>query len=86
MLVRIANGVADILEVLIQRSAQLLAAMFFTALGQEVQGAATGTYQPIHAALMVGEPEHLDPLQQVIVSRPAIDAGNSLLFTVGDAG
>ena len=82
----VVNAAANALQMFFRRNAELFAAVFFAALGQQVQGCAAAGANPVHAALVIGEAEHFHALQQVLVARPFGDARQRGLFALGDAG
>ena len=80
----VVDGLLDVCCVLREASVELVAAVLFAALGQQIDHLAAGFADPVYAALEIHEAEHLDPLGQADPLGPFDDIGDRLLLALGD--
>src|SRR5690606_30751892 len=76
----------DALDVLVEGHAQLFAAVFLAALGEQVDDPPAGVDDPVDTAFMVDEAEHFDAAVEALVPGPGVDGGHRALLTLGHAG
>jgi hypothetical protein len=83
--VRPIEGCPDVGDMRLGRLAKLTTTVSLAALGQQVQHLASGAPDPIHACPAIGEPQHLDPLNQAAFPGPVDDLGHGAGLARGHA-
>jgi hypothetical protein len=78
---RVSHRLAHVGGMLRERFAELVVAVLFTPLRQQVQHLAAGGNDPVDAVRAIDEAQHLDALEVAVVFRPARDRADRVLFT-----
>ena len=85
-LVGVIDRFPDIPDMLGQALVELVAAVFLTALGQQVNDPPARIHHPVHAALEIDETEHLDSISQTDQIGPFHDVRHRLFFAFRHPG